>query len=104
MAAAQDVFGWADGTDTAAISATSASARGAINGDGFTFRVYNAGPDTVFIQKGTSTVTAATTDTPVPPGGVEVFSRNPSKHTHLAAITDTAGKTATVYVTGGGGA
>lgn len=64
-------------------------------------RVVNAGTATIFINFGTSAVTAATASSmPVLAGGAEVFSLNPSV-THVAAIT--ASGTATLYATLGCG-
>jgi hypothetical protein len=63
-------------------------------------RVYNAGAATVFVNFGISTVTAATTDMPVPAGAIEVITVGPAV-THAAAITSAG--TATVYFTSGRG-
>ena len=69
-------------------------------GIGAVVRVYNAGTVPVFIKFGIAGVTAATTDMPIPPGIVEVFTE-PSGATTVAAIT--ASGTATVYFTSGQG-
>ena len=70
---------------------------------GGTVRIYNAGPNTAFIEfGGTSAIEAATaTSMPIPSGAIETFSRGPSV-THMAAIC-AASQTATVYATPGNG-
>ncbi len=61
-----------------------------------------AGGAVSFIKFGKdSSVTAATTDMPILPGTVEVFTRPPDSN-YMAAIT--ASGTATLYVTVGAGA
>lgn len=93
---------------TANISATTSSgsvaiARRPTNGP-FQLRIHNAGTTTVFVAKGDSTVTAATTDMPVPPGAVEVITiQSPAntQTTHVAAIT--ASGSGTIYFTTGVG-
>lgn len=62
-----------------------------------TVRVFNATSSIVFIKFGTSAVTAATTDLPIPPGGVEVFAVG--ANTYIAGIT--SGGTGTLYATPG---
>ena len=69
-------------------------------------RLYNAGSATVFFKAGPAGVTAATTDTPLPSGAIEVFNLTPTVDTaggcsHIAAIT--ASSTATLYITVGQG-
>lgn len=92
---------------TVSVSATGSTGNVAITaaalGQGGTeVRVYNAGSATVFIAFGaSSSVQAAVTDMPVPPGAIEVFNVGPAI-THMAAIT--ASGTATVYATPGRGA
>ena len=95
-------FHWLDGS-TVSISATSASAQVALAKQPtgrFQLRIYNAGPSATFIKKGAdSTVTAATTDFPIPSGGVEVFTVNNTPAApmgNVAAICAGSG-TATVY-------
>ena len=63
-------------------------------------RVYNAGLVTVFCRWGAGAQTATTSDMPVVPGVVEVFSKAPGDDT-FAGIT--ASGTATVYTTCGEG-
>ncbi len=63
-------------------------------------RVFNAASVTVFVKFGTSAVTAATTDLPIPPGGVEIFAAGAA--TYIAGIT--ASGTGTLYATPGFGA
>jgi len=62
-------------------------------------RVHNAGTGLVFVEFGTSAVTAATTTgIPLAAGATEVFTVSQTD-THMAAIT--ASGTATVYATPG---
>jgi hypothetical protein len=63
-------------------------------------RVYSAGPDIGRIRTGVSSAdaAAATTDVPIFPGAIEVFSI-PSNHTHVSVIC--ASGSTTVYVTTG---
>lgn len=81
---------------TTSVSATTSSAR-ALVGAGPSVRLYNAGSATVFVAFGTDSVTATTSDMPVPAGTIEVLERG--ANTHLAALT--ASGTATLYVTAG---
>ena len=89
---------------TTAVSVSASTASGALTMPTTpanpTVRVYNSTAVVVFIKFGTSTVTAATTDTPIPAGGVEAFSINPNV-THIAGIT--ASGTGTLYATTGFG-
>lgn len=62
------------------------------------YRVYNSGASTVFIKEGDGTVTATTSDLPIPAGAVEVLSFG---STYIAAITATG--TCTIYFTPGDG-
>lgn len=64
-------------------------------------RLWNSGAVTIFVKFGTATATAATTDTPIPPGASpEIFEINQSD-THIATIT--ASSTGTLYGTLGTG-
>lgn len=63
-------------------------------------RVYNAGTAIAFARWGTGAQTATTSDMPLIPGVVEVFSKAYADDT-FAAITSSS--TATVYVTCGEG-
>ena len=63
-------------------------------------RVYNAGTQIVFARWGTGAQTATTSDMPLIPGVVEVFTKAPADDT-FAGIT--ASSTATVYITCGEG-
>lgn len=63
-------------------------------------RVYNAGTQIAFCRWGTGAQTATTSDMPVVPGVVEVFTKAPSDNT-FAGITSSS--TATVYITCGEG-
>jgi hypothetical protein len=98
---------------TTAVSVSGTTASGALNlptNQGSTtvtsppgnmsVRVYNATSVVVFVKFGTSAVTAATTDMPIPPGGVEIFAV--SAATYIAGIT--AAGTGTLYATPGMGA
>jgi hypothetical protein len=93
---------------TTAVSVSGSTARGALNlpaantglTGGMTVRIYNATSVTVFIKFGDSTVTAATTDTPIAPGAVEMFAADGA--TYVAGIT--ASGTGTLYATPGMGA
>jgi len=94
------------GLATMAVSATTSTASGALNlpsapHAGTTVRIHNAASVVVFIKFGDSTVTAATTNMPIPAGGTEVFQIGPSV-THIAAIT--ASGSGTLYATTGVGA
>lgn len=92
---------------TVSISASTTSANVALSktpSDRFQVRVYNAGSATVFINRGSSTVTATTSNMPVPAGAIEVITFNnlpTNPITHVAAITSSG--TATVYFTTGDG-
>ncbi len=92
---------------TASISVTTSSAAALIKGapmGEYQLRIYNAGSSTAFYALGSSTVTAAVTDVPIPSGAIEVITiTNPQQNpvTHIAAIT--ASSTATLYVTTGNG-
>lgn len=94
---------------SALISATASNLATALPGGATawvnqTVRIYNAGPNDVFIAFGTSGATAAADGTSmiVPVGNTEVF-RAGEIATHIATICPAAG-TASVYVTRGNGA
>jgi hypothetical protein len=57
-------------------------------------RIYNAGTVPVFVESGSSSVNATTSDGFLAPGAIEVFSKNPND-TNLACITATG--SATIY-------
>lgn len=88
---------------TASLSVTTTTGSAALTDEpttaDFQVRIYNAGTATVFIKAGASTVTAATTDLPVPSGAIEVLTVRGV--THIAGITSSG--TATIYFTVGGG-
>lgn len=93
---------------TVSLAASTTSARVALtnppSNSEFQVRVHNAGSALAFIHRGNSTVTAATTDVPIPSGAVEVLTfenLDGTPQTHVAAIT-TSG-TATLYFTIGFG-
>jgi len=73
----------------------------AVSGPGGSVRVYNAGPQTVFLRFGGTSVVALVTDMPVPPGTIEILGVLPGQ-AKVACITSTS--TATVYFTAGQGA
>ena len=97
---------FAPGT-TVSLAVTSASSRVALTGaeagvQAKTVRIHNAGPFTAFIKFGDSTITAATTDMPIPAGAIENFNLpNSASNWYVAGIT--ANGTATLYATVGTG-
>ena len=83
------------GTSTGSVAVTGAGV-----GTG-TVRLVNSGTNTIFVEFGTSGVTATTTTSiPLLPNSVETFVFR-KENTHVAAIADTAGNT--LYVTYGVG-
>jgi len=90
---------------TTSISATSTSASVTLDSVGAAaenLRVFNAGPNTVFITWGVGSATATTTtNLPIPAGGVENFFKGPGADTVAAICAST--QTATVYFTPGEG-
>ena len=75
--------------------------------NGSRVRIFNAGPNTVFVNFGESGVTAAipvedtgATGIPIPSGMVEIY--EVGALTHIAAICDT-GESATIFMTSGDG-
>jgi hypothetical protein len=88
-----------NGSATATISATTVTARAAVDQHSNSARVVNAGTATAFLKFGDSTVEATTTDMPILSGATETFTKGAA--THIAAIT--ASGTATVYLTSGEG-
>lgn len=90
-------------TGTASLSATQASGRVALAATGDVLSVRNYGSWRVYIKLGGGTVTAATTDYPVDPYTCEVFSRDITTETYLAAICDTGGTASLIASTGSGG-
>jgi len=93
---------------TATLSATTSSSNAALSNQAAAQNVGGqqcriaapAGGSIAFIKFGTSSVTAAVTDTPILPGSVEMFTI-PANATHVAVITGTS--TQTLYVTTGYG-
>lgn len=96
---------------TARLAATTTSKRMTLPADGTHFRVFNEGATTAWVHFGQSGVTAVIPAadahgpaTPVAPGSVELFRRNPSSAspvTHVAVILGTG--TGDVHVTVGEG-
>lgn len=104
----QNVIAFAPGVaaGTKKLSATTSSSRTQFNPASGTSsgnqraRIYNAGPDTVFIEFGDSSVAAVVdTGVPIPPGAVEVFTVNRCQY--MAGICPSS--TASIYVTPGEG-
>lgn len=88
------------GGATTVLSVTSSSSGDTIAPKYGRIRVHNSGASIAFLRTGIGAQTAVTTDVPIPPGVVEVFSV-PANHTHAAAITSSG--TATLYITVGSG-
>lgn len=84
---------------TTSLSATTSTGQASLTGGTNQLRLFNAGTVTVFVTFGANP-TAAVTDFPIPPGVVEVITRNTSD-TKIAGITATG--TATLYCTVGAG-
>lgn len=82
---------------------TSASSRVALPADGATIQVRNYGPNRVFIKRGDATMTAAATDYPVEAFTVDYLYRDPATHTHLAAICENSGESASLSINCGEG-
>lgn len=65
------------------------------------WRIYNAGPNTAFVEFGGSGIeAAAATGMPIPAGAIEIFS--PNQQGYIAGIC-ASGETATLYITPGAG-
>lgn len=87
-------------TITLACTAISASTT-VLRQEPMQLRIYNAGPNDVFIRLGNGALTAVVaTDMPIPAGAVEVFTKNAAGS--VAGICAGTG-TATVYLTAGEG-
>lgn len=95
-----DLSAFSLGGATTVLSPTTNSNGDAIAPVNGRIRVYNAGGSLAFLRTGIGAQTAVTTDIPIPPGVVEVFSV-PANHTHAAAIC--ASGSATLYITAGKG-
>lgn len=65
--------------------------------------VRNYGPNRVFVKRGGATVTAAATDYPVEAYTIDYLYRDPSTHTHLAAICANSGEAASLSINCGEG-
>ena len=91
---------FAPGAATVNLSATTASANIAINQNANAARVYNDGPDMVFIHfGGDNTITAGSTvSMPIPAGTIETFTKGSASY--LAAVSVGTSK---VYITVGEG-
>ena len=89
---------------TVALTVTGTTSSGTltppVSTQGYSVRLYNAGTVTAFFKFGVAGITAATTDTPLPAGGVEVFEVSPTTTT-IAAIN--SGTSGTLYATAGKG-
>lgn len=92
--------------DTVNLAVTSSTGRVAFLSSARTggqVRLHNAGPALVFVNFGTSSVTATTAaGFPLPVGAIEVFTVGIDA-TNVAALTASAGLTATLYATAGNG-
>ena len=85
---------------TVKIAASDTSASGVLPITSADVRVYNATAVVAFIRfSGAANPEATTSDIPIPPGGVEVFSANGAKY--VAVILDS--DTGDVYFTAGRG-
>lgn len=98
------LFGGNATTTVATINGSARSSAAIYDGGGpVQVLVSNEGTATVFINFGDDTVTAATTNTPVLAGTVQVFTvENPGKSAIWAAVR-AAGATGNVYFTPGRG-
>ena len=87
------------------LAATNATGRVNISTNGGRqVRLYNSGTVIIFVKFGDSTVNAATTDTPIPPGAVEVLTYDrllSGANNYVAGIT--AAGSGTLYITVGEG-
>jgi hypothetical protein len=83
---------------TKTLSATTSSSSTALSVKGDTILITNAGDNTVFIELGDSTVTAATTGLPILPNSAQTINRGAAEY--IAVISN---YTSTVYVSDGYG-
>lgn len=86
---------------TVSLAVTSTTGSTALSGAGNSIELQNTGLTICFVKVGSSAVTAATTDYPIPPGQSKVIARDPANQTYVAAIT--ASGTTTLYATTGEG-
>lgn len=86
-------------TGATSLSVTTSSANVALPSTAGNAFISNVGSSTAYIKFGTGSVTAATTDFPIPAGYSVVYSRG--QNTHIAAIT--AASTASLLITTGQG-
>lgn len=88
---------------TVALSATDSSGRVELPATGTTLVVRNYGAARAYIKLGAVSVTAAATDYPIDPYTYEVFTRDESTETYLAAICATGLTASLTLSTGTGG-
>lgn len=85
---------------TSSLSVTTSNTQGTLTSSASQrVRIYNAGPNAAHFRAGVGAQTAVTTDMPLAPGAIEMFTLPYA--THVAAICATG--TATVYITTGNG-
>jgi hypothetical protein len=86
---------------TTKMAVSSTSARQALVAAYGQLRLWNPGPNTIYVEPGDSTVTAnVNSSMPIPSGGMEIITV--SGWTHIAAIAD-SGMTGSLYLTPGDG-
>jgi hypothetical protein len=85
---------------TVSLAATTTSAFVALAGNGPSLLVYNVTSSTGFLRLGTGSLTADTTDMPVPPGTQVLLSVNPSVTAAAVVLSSGSG---TLYFTRGTG-
>lgn len=86
---------------TVLIAASASSVRVALPANSSAeFMITSDVDDTCFVKTGSSTVTAAATDTPVLGGSIQTFTKKPD-HTYVAAICPAG--SGTIYFTVGNG-
>jgi|TARA_R110000868_G_scaffold392795_1_gene663575 FixJ family two-component response regulator len=95
-----NVFQLYSGLATAKVAGTTTSQSVALSAKDYQVRVFNSAASIAFIRFTAGASTAVTTDMPIPPGAVEVFSLNESQ-THVSVIL--ASGTGDVYFTSGVG-
>lgn len=88
-----------NGSDTATMVATTASASVSIDAHSNSVRVVNTGAAMAFLRFGATSATATTADMPIASGATETFTKGSADK--VAAIT--ASGTATLYFTSGEG-
>ena len=88
---------------TAALAATNTTSNVALpSGGGSRFLLQYNGTAMLFFNTGSSSVAATTSNTPLVPGAVKVFTLDPGA-TYIAAIIGTGGTAGNLYITRGEG-